>query len=66
MIHKPQQKQPPRPQDGIPPEVETEKEAAQRSSVHEERMAEYKAEQEPREEERKADFEHQQKEYEAE
>ena len=44
------------------PEVETEEEAAQR----EQRMAEYKAEQERREEERKAEFERQQKEFEAE
>jgi hypothetical protein len=54
MIHKPQQKQPPTPFPGwLPPEVETENEAAQRAAVHEERMAEYKAEQERREESRR-------------
>lgn len=48
------------------PEQETEAEAAQRQAEHEQRMAEYRAEQERREEERKAEFERQQKEYEAE
>ena len=48
------------------PEVETVEEAAQREAEHEQRMAEYKAEQERKEEERKADFERQQKEFEAE
>jgi ParB family chromosome partitioning protein len=47
------------------PEIETEEEAAQREAEHEQRMAEYKAEQE-RKEERKAEFDRQQKEYEAE
>ena len=48
------------------PEEETEKEAAQRKAEHEQRMAEYEAEQQRREEERKAEYERQQKEYEAE
>ena len=48
------------------PEVETEGEAGQREAEHEQRMAEYKAEQERKEEERKAEFEEQQKDYEAE
>jgi ParB family chromosome partitioning protein len=48
------------------PEMETEEEAAQREAEHEQRMAEYKAEQERKEEERKAAFERQQKEFEAE
>ncbi|HTV10207.1 MAG TPA: ParB/RepB/Spo0J family partition protein [Candidatus Aquilonibacter sp.] len=48
------------------PEEETEEEAAQRQAEHEQRMAEYEAEQKRREEERKAEFERQQKEYEAE
>jgi len=48
-------------------EEETEEEeAAQREAHHEQRMAEYRAEQERKEEERKAEFELQQKEYEAE
>ena len=47
-------------------EEETEEEATQREAEHEQRMAEYKAEQERKEEERKAEFERQQKEYEAE
>ncbi len=46
--------------------VETEEEAAQREAEHQQRMAEYEAEQERREEERKAEFDRQQKEYEAE
>ncbi len=48
------------------PEQETEEEAAQRTAEHEQRMAEYEAEQRRREEERKAEYERQQKEYEAE
>lgn len=48
------------------PAEETEEEAAQRKAEHEQRMAEYKAEQQRKEEERKAEFERQQKEYEAE
>ena len=48
------------------PEQETEEEAAQRKAGHEQRVAEYEAEQKRREEERKAEFERQQKEYEAE
>lgn len=48
------------------PEAETEEEAAQRKAEHEQRMADYKAEQKRKEEERKAEFERQQKEYEAE
>src|SRR5581483_9739133 len=56
------------PPPAMPPasEEETDEEAAQRQAEHEQRMAEYKAEQERREEERKAEFERQQKEYEAE
>jgi ParB family chromosome partitioning protein len=48
------------------PEEETEEEAAQRRAEHEQRMAEYEAEQQRREEERKVEYERQQKEYEAE
>ena len=48
------------------PEEETEEEAAQRKAEHEQRMAEYQAEQQRKEDERKAEFERQQKEYEAE
>ena len=48
------------------PEIETEEEAAQREAEHEQRMAEYKAEQERKEEERKAEFERQQRDFEAE
>jgi ParB family chromosome partitioning protein len=48
------------------PEIETEGEAAEREAEHEQRMTEYKAEQERKDEERKAEFESQQKEYEAE
>ena len=48
------------------PEQETEGEAAQRQAEHEERVAEYEAEQKRKEEERKAEWERQQKEYEAE
>jgi ParB family chromosome partitioning protein len=48
------------------PDQETEEEAEQRRAEHEQRVAEYQAEQERREEERKAEFERQQKEYEAE
>ena len=48
------------------PETETKEEAAQREAEHEERMAEYRAEQERKEEERKAEFDRQQQEYEAE
>jgi ParB family chromosome partitioning protein len=47
-------------------EEETEEEEAQREAEHEQRMAEYKAEQERKEEERTAEFQRQQKEYEAE
>ena len=48
------------------PEKETEEETAQRQAEHEQRMAEYEAEQKRKEEERKAEWERQQKEYEAE
>jgi len=48
------------------PDEETEEEAAHRKTEHEQRMAEYEAEQQRREEERKAEYERQQKEYEAE
>jgi ParB family chromosome partitioning protein len=48
------------------PEEETEEEAAQRRAEHEQRMAEYAAEQQRREEERRAEYERQQREYEAE
>ncbi|MFC6644673.1 hypothetical protein ACFQBQ_03515 [Granulicella cerasi] len=48
------------------PEAETEEEAVQRQAEHEQRMADYHAEQKRKEEERKAEFERQQKEYEAE
>ena len=48
------------------PEIESEEEAAQRGAEHQQRMAEYNAEQERKEEERKAEFERQQREYEAE
>ena len=48
------------------PEQETEEEAAQRQADHEQRMAEYEAEQKRKEEERKAEWERQQKEIEAE
>jgi ParB family chromosome partitioning protein len=48
------------------PEEETEEEAAQRKVEHEQRVAEYEAEQQRREEERKAEYERQQREYEAE
>jgi len=48
------------------PEEETEEEAAHRRAEHEQRMAEYAAEQQRREEERRAEYERQQKEYEAE
>jgi len=47
------------------PEEETEEEAEQRKAEHEQRMAEYKAEQARKEADRKAEFERQQKEYEA-
>jgi ParB family chromosome partitioning protein len=52
----------------MPPasEQETEEEAAQRKVEHEQRMAEYEAEQTRREEDRKAEYDRQQKEYEAE
>ena len=49
-----------------PREVETKEEAAQRKAEHQQRMAEYEAEQERREGERKVEFDRQQKEYEAE
>lgn len=48
------------------PDTETEGEALQRRAEHEQRMADYQAEQKRKEEERKAEFERQQKEYEAE
>ena len=48
------------------PERETEEEATQRKTEHEQRMAEYEAEQKRREEERNAEWERQQKEIEAE
>src|ERR1700744_1888446 len=48
------------------PEQETEEEAARRRAEHEQRMAEYEAEQQRREEERRAENERQQKEYEVE
>ena len=48
------------------PERETGKEAAQRQAEHEQRVAEYEAEQKRKEEERKAEWDRQQKEYEAE
>lgn len=48
------------------PEAETEEQAVQRKAEHEQRMADYQAEQKRKEEERKAEFERQQKEYEAE
>jgi ParB family chromosome partitioning protein len=56
------------PPPSMPPvsEQETEEEAAQRRAEHEQRMAEYEAEQQGRDEERKAKYERQQKEYEAE
>jgi ParB family chromosome partitioning protein len=48
-----------------PPEAETEEEAALREAEHEQRMADYQAEQKRKEEERRAELERQQKEYEA-
>ncbi len=48
------------------PDIETEEETAQREAEHEQRMGDYKAEQERKEEERKAEFERQQQEFEAE
>ena len=48
------------------PEEETEEQAARRKAEHEQRMADYQAEQERKEEERKAEYERQQQEYEAE
>jgi len=48
------------------PEQESEEEAAQRKAEHEQRMAEYQAEQQRKEVERKAEYERQQQEYEAE
>jgi len=62
------QHEPADPPPSMPPasEQETEEEAAQRRAEHEQRMAEYAAEQQRREEERKAEYERQQKEYEAE
>jgi ParB family chromosome partitioning protein len=48
------------------PDEETGEEAAQRQAEHEQRMAEYEAEQQRREEERKVEYERQQKECEAE
>lgn len=64
--HAPHHAVEPRPVIAAPAEQETEEEAAQRIAEHEQRMAEYHAEQQRKEEERKADFERQQKEYEAE
>ena len=56
------------PPPSLPPasEEETEEEAARRKAEHEQRMADYQAEQQRKEEERKAEYERQQKEYEAE
>ena len=48
------------------PEQETKEDAAKRQAEHEQRMADYEAEQKRKEEERKAEWERQQKEYEAE
>ena len=48
------------------PEQETGEEAAQRQAEHDQRVAEYEAEQKQKEEGRKAEWERQQKEYEAE
>lgn len=48
------------------PNEETEEQAEQRRADHEQRMAEYHAEQQRKDEERKAEFERQQKAYEAE
>ena len=48
------------------PDTETEEEAEQRKAEHEQRMADYQAEQKHKEEERRAEFERQQKQYEAE
>jgi ParB family chromosome partitioning protein len=64
--HQPRETADPPPTIPAAPEEETEKEAAQRRAEHEQRMAEYEAEQQRREEERKAEYERQQKEYEAE
>jgi ParB family chromosome partitioning protein len=64
--HQPRETVEPPPSMAPAPEQETEEEAEQRHAEHEQRMAEYKAEQERKEEERKAEFERQQKEYEAE
>ena len=49
-----------------PTDEETEEQAAQRRAEHEQRLAEYQAEQQRKDDERKAEFERQQKEYEAE
>ncbi|MEZ2347032.1 chromosome partitioning protein ParB [Terriglobus sp. RCC_193] len=49
-----------------PADEETEEQAAQREAEHEQRLAEYQAEQQRKDDERKAEFERQQKEYEAE
>lgn len=64
--HQPREAVEPPPAMPPAPEEETEEEAAQRRAEHEQRMAEYAAEQQRREEERRAEYERQQKEYEAE
>lgn len=56
----------PQPVMAPPPEQETEEEAAHRQAEHEQRMANYQAEQNRKEEQRKAEWERQQKAYEAE
>jgi ParB family chromosome partitioning protein len=63
--HQPREAVEPPPTIPPAPEQETEEEAAQRKAEHEQRMAEYEAEQQRREEEGKAEYERQQKEYEA-
>ena len=64
--HAPREAAEPEPVMAPAPEQETAEEAEQRHAEHEQRMAEYRAEQECKDEERKAEFERQQKEYEAE
>ena len=64
--HQPREAVEPPPTMAPVPESETVEEAALRIAEHEQRMAEYRAEQQRKEEERKAEFERQQKEYEAE
>ncbi len=65
-VHDPQAAAHPAPTIALAPEAETEEEAEQRTAEHEQRTAEYKAEQERKEEERKAEFDRQHREYEAE